>query len=195
MKRNGYASMVRTAKAKSKRRRMDDYETPENVTHALTQYISFTGPIMEPACGSGRMMRELTKRTGRTVYGFDLKKGHDFTKSIGKWRGDIVTNPPYRDNLPEIFARKALDRASGRVALLVEGKWLWGAKRAKGLFSEFIPEAIIVLSSRIYFFQGKGKPIDSQFFSHCWVVWPQRSRRKRMCPADTHFYIVDQNEL
>ena len=53
---NGYAGLVR-ARAdapKGKRRRLDDYETPQEVTEALCEVVKFRGPILEPAAGSGR---------------------------------------------------------------------------------------------------------------------------------------------
>jgi hypothetical protein len=195
---NGYAAMSRKRKAdkakpKSKRRKMDDYETPEDNTAALCQLVKFAGPILEPASGSGRMSRALAEFTGKKVTTADLKRGADFMARKAPWPGDIITNPPYRDNLPEGFARNALRLASGRVALLVEQKWLTGARRANGLFADFVPEAVIFLASRIYFFEGSGKPIPSQFFSHCWVVWPEAKRRKKLKPGDTRAYIVDQN--
>jgi hypothetical protein len=194
---NGYAAMVAAKKdapkSKAKRRKMDDYETPEDNTAALCQLVKFAGPILEPASGSGRMARALAEFTGKKVTTADMKRGADFTRRVAPWAGDIVTNPPYRDNLPETFARNALKLASGRVALLVEQKWLTGAKRARGLFSEYVPEAFVFLASRIYFFEGGGKPIDSQFFSHCWVVWPEKKRRKKLKAGDTRAYIVDQN--
>jgi hypothetical protein len=192
---NGYAAMVRAraAKPKGKRRKMDDYETPENVTEALLENVTLQGPILEPAAGSGRM----TKVFRRWKYNYtatDLKRGQDFLKRKYAWAGSIVTNPPYRDDLPEAFARKALSLADGHVALLVEGKWLWGSKRAAGLFSSYKPSLVIVLSSRIYFHEGSGKPIPSQFFSHAWVVWPPRAMRD-LPFRTTRLIIVDQNKV
>jgi hypothetical protein len=191
---NGYAAMVRARKAKpkGKRRKMDDYETPENVTEVLLENVTLQGPILEPAAGSGRM----TKVFRRWKYHYttaDLKRGQDFLKRKYAWAGSIVTNPPYRDDLPEAFARKALALADGHVALLVEGKWLWGSKRAAGLFSSYKPSLVIVLSSRIYFHEGSGKPIPSQFFSHCWVVWGPRATRD-LPFRSTRLVIVDQNK-
>lgn len=191
---NGYAAMVRarkTAKPKSKRRKLDDYETPENVTRALIKNACLSEPFLEPAAGSGRMAKVL-RSIGRVTTA-DLKRGQDFLKRTKTWPGSIVTNPPYRDDLPEAFARRALSLADGNVALLVEGKWLWGSKRANGLFKDNKPSLIIVLASRIYFHQGSGKPIPSQFFSHCWVVWPTRPIRELGVSA-TRLVIVDQNE-
>jgi hypothetical protein len=191
---NGYAAMTRKRKPKAKagRRRLDDYETPENVTATLLENVTFQGPILEPAAGSGRMAKVFR----RWKYKFttaDLKRGQDFLKRKYAWAGSIVTNPPYRDDLPEAFARKALSLADGHVALLVEGKWLWGSKRAAGLFSSYKPSLVIVLSSRIYFHEGSGKPIPSQFFSHAWVVWPPKAMRG--LPGNTtRLIIVDQNK-
>jgi len=191
---NGYAAFVR--KGKSKRRKLDDYETPESAIRPLTSWYRdlFLGsdPILEPAAGSGRMAKVLREETNSKVYESDIKQGKDFLKRKEKWPGHIITNPPYKDNLPEKFARHALKLAKGKVALLVEGKWLWGSKRANGLFEEYIPETVIVLSSRIYFHEGSGKPIKSQFFSHCWVVWP--SEENRLTNEETQLWIVDQNK-
>ena len=184
---------ARAAKPKGKRRKMDDYETPENVTEALLKNVTLQGPVLEPAAGSGRMSRVLSSWKYKVTTA-DLKRGQDFMKRKFVWPGSIVTNPPYRDDLPEAFARKALSLADGHVALLVEGKWLWGSKRAAGLFSSYQPSLVIVLSSRIYFHQGSGKPIPSQFFSHCWVVWSPRAMRE-LPGRSTRLVIVDQNKV
>lgn len=196
---NGYAAMVRTRSAvKSsggKRRKMDDYETPDAETRVLTRIVKFKGPILEPAAGSGRMARVLAYETGHKVTKADLKNGQDFTTRKALWPGDVITNPPYKDNLIEAFARKAMGIADGKVALLVEGKWLWGQKRGEGLFIDFVPETIIIITGRIYFYEGtSNKRIKSQFYSHCWVVWPERSKRKKVKPGDTRTYWVSQDE-
>lgn len=187
--------MVKSRKTKSKRRRLDDYETPASATLALIKNTTLFGPILEPAAGSGRMAKVFRQKTRKKVTTADLKRGQDFLKRTKLWPGSIVTNPPYRDDLPEAFARKALALADGNVALLVEGKWLWGSKRAAGLFKSYKPSLVIVLSSRIYFHEGSGPPIKSQFFSHCWVVWPQRALRQLPLGRTTRLVIVDQNEL
>jgi SAM-dependent methyltransferase len=183
--RNGYAALVRQrSKGVTKRRKLDDYETPEEVTATLTDVIGgqldgFRGPILEPACGTGRLARGLRKLTGKEVTGFDIKRGHDFLKRVEPWKGDIVTNPPYRDGLAEKFCRHALKLASGRVAMLVQSGFVWGGKRARGLYTEFRPEAVIVIPDRVYFIVPGEGAIDSQFFTHCWIVWPERRHRGR----------------
>lgn len=182
--RNGYAAMVRKRKDKptGKRRTLDDYETPPEVTEALCDFVEFDGPILEPAAGSGRMARVLRERTGERVTTADVKRGQDFTKRTARWKGDIITNPPYRNGLADAFVQKALELADGRVAMLMELKFLTGSKRARQLYGEFRPERIVLIPGRIYFIAG-GKPITSQFFTHCWIVWPPRKYRNANTPT------------
>ena len=177
--RNGYAALVRQrTEGKTKRRRLDDYETPGNVTRRLARFVKLKGPIFECACGSGRMLRELRTETGLKVTGSDIKQGADFLARTKPWNGDIVTNPPYRDGLAERFVRHALKLASGRVCMLMQSGFIWGDKRASGLYAEARPDRIIVIPERVYFFEA-GKPIESQFFSHAWLCWPDRRTRDR----------------
>lgn len=176
--RNGYAALVRQrTEGKTKRRRLDDYETPGNVTHRLLRFVKLNGPVLEPACGSGRMIEEL-RATGLKTIGFDIKRGTDFCTRTKHWNGDIVTNPPYRDGLAERFVRHALKLATGRVCMLMQSGFIWGDKRASGLYADAKPDLIIVIPERIYFFEGN-KPITSQFFSHAWLCWPKREQRQR----------------
>jgi hypothetical protein len=40
-------------------------------------------------------------------------------------------------------------------------------------------EMTCVIPGRIFFIDGRGDEIKSQFFSHCWIVWPERGKRAR----------------
>lgn len=177
---NGYKNLVKTRGA---RRKLDDYETPENVAAMLCAAVKFRGPIFEPAIGTGRLARALRKYTGLKVTGTDIKTGTDFLNRSKTWAGDLITNPPYRDGLADAFTTKALEVADGRVALLLELKFLTGEKRTRNLFWPNPPEIVIIHPGRIYFFEGAGDPIKSQFFNHAWVVWPERKYRGRIAPA------------
>lgn len=186
---NGFAALVRAksrAVAGTVRRKLDDYETPEEITRYLLQHVNvgFHGPILEPAAGSGRMvavLREVKHKPPigyRKVVGFDIKDGHDFFKRTAKWPGDIITNPPYRDGLAERFTRHALKLADGRVCMLMQSGFLWGDRRASGLYTESKPDKVILVPERIRFFIDD-KPITSQFFNHAWLCWPDRKTRDR----------------
>lgn len=190
MANNGYAALVnaRKDKPKGKRRKLDDYETPSEDTERLCRFVKFRGPILEPAAGSGRMARALFTWTGKRVTTQDIKRGQDFTTRTKKWHGDIITNPPYRDGLADAFVYKALELADGRVAMLMELKYLTGSKRAQELYTVCKPEAIIVIPGRIYFYEGgTKKQIQSQFYSHCWIVWPPRPLRGPGVRTETHW--------
>jgi hypothetical protein len=181
---NGFKNMVK-ARDGGKWRKLDDYETPAGgAIPALLQVVKFAGPIFEPACGSGLMMRELRELTGFKVTGADIKNGKDYFKATRIHPGDTITNPPYRDGLAERFARQALKLTDGKVAMLVQNGFLWGSKRASGLYAEVKPMAVVILPERIYF-EINGKAIPSQFYNHCWVVWPEREKRLRSSAYQT----------
>lgn len=201
---NGYAALVkqRTAKGSTtKRRKLDDYETPPEPTGSLLRFVKFRGPILEPAAGSGRMARDLSRVGGfKTIKCVDIKDGPagDFLKRTRIWPGDIISNPPYRDGLAERFARHALKLADGRVALLMQNGFLWGGKRAAGLFADAKPEALIIHADRIYFFEGgakDAKQIPAQFFSHVWVIWPDRKTRAKPASYKTLTYWASDDDF
>lgn len=185
---NGFAALVKQrTEGSTKRRKLDDYETPEAITRYLLQRVGFRGPILEPAAGSGRMVRVLREamkccaanapdRHSPRVVADDIKDGGDFLKRATKWAGDIVTNPPYRDGLAERFVRHALKLADGRVCMLMQSGFIWGDRRANGLYAESKPDVVIVVPERIRFYVNN-KPIDSQFFNHAWLCWPDRKTR------------------
>jgi hypothetical protein len=124
------------------------------------------------------MVRDLRAQTGLKVVGFDIQQGADFFARTEPWQGDIVTNPPYRDGLAERFVRHALNLASGRVCMLMQSGFMWGGGRGSGLYAELKPDRMIVIPERIYFFEA-GTPIESQFYSHAWLCWPDRTIRDR----------------
>lgn len=168
-----------SAKPASKRRVLDDYETPESATNALGPFLKAKGPILEPASGSGRMARALKGLfPGVKIETADIKRGADFLKRTKTHKGPCVTNPPYRDGQAEAFARQALKLCDGKVAMLMQSGFVWGSRRANGFFlAGYRPERIIIIPWRIMFIDGDGKEIEGQFFSHAWVIWPSRSMR------------------
>jgi predicted RNA methylase len=178
--RNGYAALTRkrAEEPKGKRRRLDDYETPEDVTARLFKHVKFRGPFFEPCAGSGRMVRAIKAAVqGAKVIAADIKTGQNFLERTKPFAGDIITNPPYRDGLADAMVNHALKIADGRVAMLMEAKFAFGAKRADALYMSNPPDFEIIIPDRIYFFEGSGKQIPSQFFNHVWLVWPPRKVR------------------
>jgi len=158
--------------------RLDVLETPDDATAALLQFVDLGRRVLEPAAGSGRMVRFLRSR-GHVVERGDIRTGQDFLKRTRRAEGDTVTNPPYSRGRAEAFARKALELTDGKVAMLMDQGFVWGQKRSARLWRQHKPYLVVVIPWRIYFFKPNGRPIDGQANEHCWIVWPKRSQRGR----------------
>lgn len=153
----------------------DTYETPPEVVDVLLQHVSFDGPILEPAAGSGRIARRLEQRLNIPVTVRDLKTGDDYLSDTTTWNGDVVTNPPYHKRMAEMFVMHALATTTGRIAMLLQSGFLFGQQRAEDLFRLAPPERVIIVPWRIRFFLGgTNKRIPSQTYDHVWVVWNNR---------------------
>jgi hypothetical protein len=154
------------------RKERDLYETPEWATLALLPHLPRQKPIAiwEPACGSGKMVRALTKFGD--VLGTDIDiAGNDFLKCIvSPWHKPIdaiITNPPY------ILAREFIEHAlrlmnpTGLVAMLLRTDYDHAAGR-KHLFADPSFAKKVVLRKRIQWFEdSKGSPS----FNHAWFIW------------------------
>ncbi len=164
-----------TGNTTGKRDNLDVYETPGYITRTLLEHVDFEGPVLEPADGSGRVSRVL-EATGLQVQGQDIRTGHDFRDYSGPWQGNIITNPPYMDNLAQIFTEHALSVAEGRVAMLLRSGFLWADCRRE-LFRGNPPELILIIPDRILFIKRDGNPIPGQAHSHEWLIWPRKECR------------------
>ena len=63
--------------------------------------------------------------------------------------------------------------------LRCDGDRGFGSKRALALYARHKPELIILIPWCIFFIEGGGseRPISSQTYTHCWLVWPERGKR------------------
>lgn len=188
MSTNRWATMSRarkpvkkTKRAAPKRRPLDDYETPPEPIDAIKPFVDLRGKLLEPAAGTGRMVKALRRLyPSLAIESADIKRGKDFLKRTAPFRGHCFTNPPYGGGKAEAFARQALKLCSGKVGMLVQLDWLTGARRAKGIYLAGLkPELVIVIPWRIMFIDGDGKTIEGQFFNHAWVIWPERDKREK----------------
>jgi hypothetical protein len=163
----------RTTKIGSK----DFLSTPHWVTGILLNHIEFIGPIWEPACGDGKMAKDL-KKYGYTILSSDLckrgfgKTGVDFLNEKLTWAPNIVTNPPY------VIANKFVNHAlelypSGKVAVLMRTLFLEGKYRHE-MYKRFRPSEIIVISDRVDMCSEK----PGRAFSLSWFVWDFSKRTK-----------------
>lgn len=171
-------TVVRSAKPLQKN---SFYPTPFWATVALLRHINIDGlTVWEPAAGDHRMADVLGCHAARVLtsdiahYGRDHNLIFDFLQddTVAPWSVDaLITNPPYgaRNELAVPFARLALRRCAGTVALLLTANFD-GAKSRVDLFhgnSRF--QKKLVLVDRCRWFTGKGT-LDGTS-DHAWFIW------------------------
>ena len=154
---------------KEKRRELDYYPTPPDVTKALLIFLALAPcTILEPACGDGAMSRVL-EAAGHTVISSDIRHtgfgqgGLDFLAEEPRHSDAIITNPPFAES--ERFIRKAITE-SPLVAMLLKSQY-WHAQKRAALFAEHPPAWILSLTWRPDFLAGErgeraddGMPLD-----------------------------------
>lgn len=139
-----------------KEREENDFYATDPI--AVTQLIEQGGvklnqDIWECACGQGHLSEEL-KRYGYNVRSTDLidrgygETGIDFLSCKEIWKGDILTNPPYK--LAQDFIEHALDiiLPGNKVFMFLKLQFLEGKGRKK-LFETKQLKTLYVSSSRI----------------------------------------------
>jgi hypothetical protein len=154
------------------------YRTQAWATDALLAFFPVNGTtVWEPAAGE-HDMADVLRAAGATVFTSDIEeysRPHDEIFDFLSSRNDhrrfdkLITNPPYgRGNrLAVKFARKALQRCAGTVALLLTAKFDSGKTRVD-LFRDnprFL--AKIALVDRIRWFEGDSDGTED----HAWFVW------------------------
>lgn len=150
------------------RKERDLYETPAWVTHALLPHLPpDISSVLEPACGSGKMVAVL-EVAGFNVTSDDIEQGGDFLSPESQafsLYDAVITNPPYE--YAREFIEKALDIADC-VAMLLRTDYDH-AKTRSFLFAECPSFAKkVVLTKRIKWFEdSKGQPS----FNHAWFIW------------------------
>ena len=159
----------------NKRRELDFYPTPPEVTHALMCFLKLKPQSMwEPACGNGAMA-EVLKTHGHNVLSTDLREtGYGTSKLdflVEKRECDaIITNPPF--SISEEFIRHALSQTE-IVAMLLKSQY-WHAKKRVALFNESPPAYVLPLSWRPDFLGEERRNKDkknSPVMEVCWTVW------------------------
>ena len=162
------------------RKENDLYQTEPWATEALLRHfrLDFDDVVWEPAAGN-HLMADVLSETGARVICSDIatyNREHvnfDFlsvneAKEIEPYH-HIITNPPYgKGNRDAVrWAELALERCSGRVALLLTAKFDFGKTR-RHLFRDN-PRfcAKIALLDRIQWFPGDTSGTED----HAWYVW------------------------
>lgn len=151
----------------TKRKPMDFYPTPREVTVALLDFLQIptSRKIWEPACSENHMVNVMKER-GYEVIGTDIQSGVDFLSADlpdgVEW---IITNPPF--NASESFITRCIYHRKP-FALLLKSQY-WHAQKRTGLFEAYPPSFILPLTWRPDF-TGQG----SSLMDMMWCVWEKR---------------------
>ena len=151
----------------------DFYPTPAWATEALLDMETFSGRILEPACGDGAISCILGKQY--TVWSSDLwdhgygLSGEDFLLRTKK-ADNIVTNPPY--HLAEAFVHQGLKLTRNKLCLLLRLAFLEGGGRAKRIYKVGLaPSRVWVFSERITFYRKGAERKGGGTNAYAWFVW------------------------
>lgn len=155
------------------------YQTEPWATRALLHHRPLAGFRVWEACAGNHLMADVLREHGASVVTSDIAtyiRQHDcifdFFSDVPSPFGDvqaIVTNPPYGkgNRLAAEFARKALQRCPGVIALLLTAKFDFGKTRFD-LFRDNPRFAFkIALTDRIQWFPGETGGTED----HAWFVW------------------------
>ena len=169
-------------KSERPRRKFDFYETPKGLCKAslrrfvldetnLDRYAPFMS-VLDPGCGSGVWESALYEMYNVSVLdqlsldGIDMQEKESNLCYTGWFVGDfldfnisdkydlVMGNPPY--SLAEEFVRHSMSLIDdgGYVFFLLRLAFLESKKRHFGLFTEFQPKRVYVLSRRPSFFSS-----------------------------------------
>jgi hypothetical protein len=167
------------------RKENDLYQTEPWATEAFIRRFPVSGlEVWEPAAGN-HLMADVLRDHGATVRTSDIAvydRQHDalFDFLVERPHSEpsihaIVTNPPYgKSNRDAVaFARLALERCDGLVALLLTAKFDFGKTR-RHLFADCDRFwAKIALVDRIQWFPGETTGTED----HAWYVWGPKGAR------------------
>jgi hypothetical protein len=163
------------------RKENDLYQTEPWATEALLRHfpVGRGSVVWEPAAGN-HLMADVIRETGATVRTSDIAtydRPHDgifdFLKpgnpSFPAACTYLCTNPPYGKQNRDAakFARLALTRCNGWVALLLTAKFDSGSTRVDLFRDNARFAAKIVLVDRIQWFPGSCSGTED----HAWFVW------------------------
>lgn len=166
--------------SKEDREENDYYATDPRAVEMLLYLEDFDKNVLEPCCGQGHISKLLESK-GFTVLSQDLIErgfgtgGIDFLKQDNiSFKGDIITNPPYK------FAKEIIEKSldiipfGNKVAMFLKLTFLEGKGR-KTFFEENPPKTVYVSRSRINC--AKNGDFEGQRISggsavcYAWYVW------------------------
>jgi len=169
----------------------DWYVEPQWVSQRLFEAEPFDGHILDPAAGSGRII-EAAAAAGYQIFASDIVSRAPFVREAdwlsASWADqfgmvpaprNIVSNPPFgicdrAKDRPVGFVDLCLERASGKIALLLPANWVQGDKRSRWLETTPLYK-VLFISPRPSMPPGAvieagGKPGNGTT-DYAWLIW------------------------
>lgn len=177
--RNIFAPLGASNHATEARADYDFYTTEPKAARLLLEQEQFNHHVWECACGNNDLAQvfidagydvrcsDIIDRCNNEVYDF-------LSVDSREWRGDIITNPPYKQAVE--FIRKAISIvADGRkVAMFLRVQFLEGKERKK-LFAQYPPKVVYVSSSRLLCAKNGDfetmRANGGSAVAYAWFVW------------------------
>lgn len=174
-----FAPLAASNHSKGERQKDDYYATEPKAMHLLLEREKFSDCILEPACGEGHLSKVLES------YGYNVTSEDLIDRGFGKikdffernsWRGDIITNPPYKIALDFVKHSLKIINAGNKVAMFLKIQFLEGKSR-KEFFKEHPPKIIYVSSSRLNCAKnGDFDKNTSSAVCYAWFVWEKGNK-------------------
>ena len=177
---NIYVTLGASNHTYKKRQEEDFYATDPIAAELLLEVETFNKDVWECACGQ-KHLSKVFEDAGYTVRSSDIvnrcgNEVFDFLSDNNnkKWKGDIVTNPPYKYATDFIYKSLRIIDRGNKVAMFLKVQFLEGKERKK-LYEKFPPKTIYVSSSRILCaknadFSGM-KAGGGSAIAYAWFVW------------------------
>ena len=168
-------SIIGSSRINGDRQEHDFYPTPEWCVEELLKRETFTGKVLEPACGDGAISKVL-ERAGYEVLSTDLvyrgfgEGGIDFLTTDFAPTENIITNPPFSDALE--FVLKAKSVATSKIAMFLRTVFL-ESERRKEMFHDtnFPLKTVYQFSKRVSLYKDGVKLKNSGMIAYAWFVW------------------------
>jgi hypothetical protein len=170
----------------------DWYVEPREAVDFLLDREEFVGPVWDPACGQGQIVKACLDRDIE-AWGTDIVRRMysrpawfpgvlDFLEARKdlRRRREIISNPPYlKAKGAEAYIRRALALPGvEKVAMVVNAKFVAGQGRARGLYAELPPDRVRPISPRPSMPPGEwlanGEKAGGGIEDFVWLVWDRR---------------------
>ena len=171
---NTFRTLATTTHGIGERETNDYYATEPKAVELLLEKEKFSKFLLEPSCGEGHISKVLLE------HGYDIKSSDlidrgfgevkDFFE-IGKFNGDIITNPPYKVALDFVKHSLEIIPDGNKVAMFLKLQFLEGKAR-KEFYKTNPPKKIYVASGRLNCAKnGEFEKYPSSAVAYAWFVW------------------------